>query len=176
MTTYAALIKIGRLVTADVLHDLKNGNASPDRFYARGALQLLRREGVPVVVDHSMDCRIGVVHGLVEFEDTDGCWVWARARITDPPPWLRKGTRCSFGSLPIHRGGLGWIHSAFVKEVSVLSANHEPVESRAHVARLERETSSAAGVLPSDPVADEVIHHAYGSVIRRPVGQVLGVR
>lgn len=100
--------------------------------------------------------------------------MWARTTLSNPPPWLRKGTRASFGSYPVHRGQLGWTTNSYLREVSVLSSAHEPVESRAHVALLER-TAAPAKRADRAPAGEEVIYG--GQMIRRPgIGQVLGVR
>ena len=167
--TYSALIKLVRLVGADTLEDINDGKIPADRYCQRGGLRLLKTEGVPLIIDHDPTRVAGVVHDVLEFDDTDGAWAWARATITDPPDWLRQGTSCSYGSFPVHRSNHGWTHSSLVKEVSLLSSNHTPVEPRAHVAVL-RHTS-----LPSTAAPRE-IHLPPGAVIRRPSGRVLGVR
>lgn len=167
--TYSALIKLVRLVNGDTLGDINDGKIPADRYCQRGGLRLLKTEGVPLIVDHDMGRKVGVVHGLLEFDDVDGPWAWARAEITDPPHWVKQGTSCSYGSFPVHRSNHGWTHRSIVAEVSLLTSSQTPVEPRAHVAVLRRTS------LPSTAAPRE-IRLPPGTVIRRPVGQVLGVR
>ena len=175
--TYTALIKLVRLVSADTFEELTEGTLNPDRYCQRGGLRLLQPEGVPLIVDHDATREVGVVHGFLEFADTDGDWAWARATISDPPPWLKTGTRCSYGSIPVHRSHHGWIHRSLVQEVSLLSSDHVPLEPRAHVAVLKR-TSPATNPAPSASTnrGVEEIRLPADAIIRRPSGRVLGVR
>ena len=67
----------------------------------------------------------------------------------------------------------GWrrYNGGLVTEVSILSASVRPVEGRARVVLLQRSTATSA--LPAD---GEVIHLPTRCHLRRPGGQVLGVR
>jgi hypothetical protein len=58
-----------------------------------------------------------------------------------------------------------------VTEVSVLSHEHEPLEPGARVLTLREDANP---ILPVAPAGATVI--AGGQILRRPVGQVLGVR
>jgi hypothetical protein len=159
--TYSALIKLGRIVTADVMPKIIAGEQPADQFYATGALRLMPGT-VPVVVDHEMHRSVGQVIELFEADDTDGRWVWARTAVTDRPAWLSRGTRCSFGRYNAHVSQFGWTHRAFVQEVSLLR-DLVPKEPRAHVATLYR--SDEPVIERDDPVV-EVFYG--GDVIRRP--------
>lgn len=165
MMSYSTLIRLGPLVTPRAFDLVRSGAERADRFYERGALKLLPH-GAPLVIDHDLAREIGRVDALLEFEDVDDLWLWARATVTDKPYWLKRGTPCSFGRYNVHVGHFGWTHAAFLREVSVLR-DQTPAEPRAQVALLER-----AAVVP----ADETVIHG-GAVLRRPgIGQVLGVR
>lgn len=172
--SYSALIKIGRLVTADLVNSEPRADIS---LYQRGALKL-NGGAPPVLVDHDYDRPIGQVLGLFEAPDTDGHWLWARCRIDQPPDWLKKGTKASIGYKALFRGGMGewsWIHRGLLTEVSILSPGVQPAEPLAHVALLERAASPAAGT-DRPVVGDTVIYHPPG-VLRRPgIGRVIGVR
>jgi hypothetical protein len=161
------LIKLGRLVTPTAMDEIRAGKDG-DAFYMRGGLKLLHPDGVPLVCDHDMTREVGTVHELFEADDIDGGnvrpWLWARATVTDAPAWLKRGTRCSFGFVQVHRNAdFGWTHNAIVEEVSLLSSECTPFEPLAHVALLR--------AVPTD---GEVIHG--GPIIRRPIGQILRVR
>lgn len=175
--THDVLIRLARLINADALRDIDDGKIPAQRYVQRGGLRL-REEGVPLLVDHDRSRRVGTVYRVLEFADTTGLWVWAKATVEDPPGWLRAGTRASYGSHAIHQSDRGWKHSSFVSEVSVLSSDHEPVEPLACVARLERSTSSpAAGTSDRLAAGDTVIYHQPGErIVRYGVGKVLGVR
>jgi hypothetical protein len=122
---------------------------------------------------------VGVVDGIYELDTADGLWVFASARVTDPPAWLKKGTPASYGFWPYHRSVGGWIHKSWLKEVSILSSAHEPKQPLARVTVLERVADSpAAERTTSRQAVGEVIHHKPGGerLIRPGIGQVLGVR
>jgi hypothetical protein len=152
-------------------------------LYQRGALQFLPgRSTVPLLVDHDKDREVGVVHELVEWADTDGPWIVARATVTDPPGWLERGTKASFGLATVRRQEIdGWerVHRALVTEVSVLPPTVRPAEPLAEVVLVERTSSSAAG-RTSDrrPAAGEIVldHGPAGArVVRHGAGRVLAV-
>ncbi len=139
-------------------------------FYWAGALKLIPDRPTPLVVDHNMERQVGVVDRLFQMDWTDGPWICASATVTDPPCWLRRhDTKASFGRWNAHSTTHddGWerVTSALVKEVSLL-ISLEPAEPLACVMSL-REKAPA-------PVGD--VAYGDGSVIRRPIGQVLGVR
>jgi hypothetical protein len=84
--THRALVKIGRLVTVDLLN---SGPARTDlNLYQRGALKLYR--DTPVLIDHDDSRPIGHVRELSEFGDTDGDWLWAHCTIDRAPAWLKE--------------------------------------------------------------------------------------
>ena len=134
-----ALIQIARVATAETLQGVKDRTLNPEHYVRSDGLSLLRTTGVPLIVDHDMTRQVGVVEGLYALDTPDGRWVCARATVTDAPSWLRKGTSCSYGLFPIHRRlRAGWVASGFVKEVSILSSAHTPVEPLARIAVLKR--------------------------------------
>ena len=104
--------------------------------------------------------------------DTDGDWLVARCDVTDPPGWLRLGTKASFEFVATHRweyGGWECIRRALVTEVSILTSSTQRCELRAQVVVLERSE------MKHEP--GDVVFYGNGQVIRRPgIGQVLGVR
>ena len=130
---------------------------------------------------------IGRVIELDEWDDTNGRWVVARCELDDPPGWLRGGSRGTAASMSwidlSHSQEMpsGWrrYNRGLVTEVSVLTHGFEPVEKLARVMLLKRSTATSsapttrASALPAD---GEVIHLPPGATLRRPGGQVLGVR
>ena len=141
------------------------------------------------MIDHDDSQVIGRVHELVRLDWVDGPWVAARATVTAPPPmWLKPGTtKASFGSFPGSvsewniRGTRAEVsNSPIVLEVSVLGPATKPAEPLAEVLSIrpaEVSTRSQAVVRPDcRAAAGEVIIHGEQRIIRRGVGQVLGVR
>ena len=117
---------------------------------------------MPLLVDHDPEQEIGRVHQLVEWNDLDGPWLVARANVTDPPGWLKRGTKASFGFKAPRCSSFvpDYIYGGYVTEVTVCSASHKPKEPLAEVVVLER------AALRPDRFADvEIIHPA--PVIRR---------
>ena len=118
-----------------------------------------------MVVDHDMGRRVGVVLELVEYEDFDGPYVFARTRIEAAPGWLSKRTRASLAYIPLREqtfGGLARLLRGLVTEVSVLSPSREPREPRAGVVLLRDAESPRAS-----PACGEIIR-APGTLLRRP--------
>ena len=147
-----------------------------------GALKFLPTQSeIPLVVDHSMERQVGVVTHLFQLDWTDGGpWICARAQVDNPPGWLKPHeTKASFGRWDIHSTPVGEshrVHSAWIREVSLLVAT-EPAEPLACVlsVRPTKERIVRASRPAPTPVG-EVIHTPHDAVIRRPSGQVLGVR
>jgi hypothetical protein len=192
-----AFLKFGRLYDPALVAG-KEGEGRT--LYDRKSMLTLERE-IPVVVDHDLDQRIGVVRWIDELPDTDGSWYAALTEITHPPPWLKRGTRVSFCSRPFQRSEYnGWqiVRRAILEELSVLSPGVRPVEPCAQVLRLERSNgaprSSSSRLAPgavvlhnySDAEVEAMIAAADRRraqpgrgpdvLVRRNVGQVLGVR
>ena len=154
--THTAVIKIGPLVTADVLRN--PGSVRADRkLYQRGGLELLSLKGVPLLADHDTSRQVGTVHELINFPDTDGEWIAARATITDKPEWLKRGTRASFEFASLQDQQVGdWsrVLRGLVSEVTILSPGVRPLEPRAQVALLYRTTEAkprATSGTPNEP-------------------------
>ena len=134
--TFTSLIKFAPLTTLERVNDPRWSR--PGRtMYDAGALTLLPgRPSVPVLVNHDKTRVIGAVTSLTRFEDVDGPWLAALAQITDRPPWLERGCRCSFGYGPAGTGqfaGCEILRRGVVTEVSVLSPGVEPAEPLAQV-------------------------------------------
>jgi hypothetical protein len=191
------LIQLARAVNADTLEGVKNRTLNPELYVERNGLKLIPlRDGVPLIIDHDSSQRVGTVTGLSPFEDFDGPWVLAEATVTDPPGWLKRGTACSYGLIKVHQSSAGWVHAGLVKEVSLLSSAHEPREPRARVAVLERVADLPTKTTPvarreltparlatdtwedDDRLFREWQQEAAkrGHIVRRGVGQVLGIR
>ena len=128
--SFTSLIRFAPIVTLDRLND--PNWARPGRTaYDHGSLTFFPgKASVPLLVNHDAERPIGVVRELTRVEATDGPWIAALAIVIDRPAWLRPGTRASFG----YRGGRtssfdgDVLRQGWVTEVSVLSAEHEPLE------------------------------------------------
>jgi hypothetical protein len=150
-----------------------------------GLTFLPNKQSVPLVVDHDLDRQVGVVHALGRWEWTDGPWIVARCSIAEPPPWLKRGTRASFGSRRLHAYEFnGWEHvrRALVDEVTIVGPGFQPVEPCAEVVLLEpasgaNGSSTVGRLFDRHPAVGEIIHHPPGTLVRREnIGQVLGIR
>ena len=173
-----ALVKIAQVVDLNVLNNLDT--VRPGReLYSPGALKLIR-PNVPVRIDHEDGREIRRVLSLVEFDDTDGRWCFARCAIDQAPGWLRRGTAasmswCKTGIVREMPGGWTQHTRGHVTEVSILSPSVPPFEAGAKVVLLER-TSPAAPTTSDRRTAGELVLPA-GAILYRPgIGQVLGVR
>lgn len=158
-------------------------------MYDHNSLTFLpHRTNVPLLINHDAERPIGVVRELMRFEDTDGPWLVAVATVTDRPEWLKRGTRASFGCKLARYSSFerhDVMRKGYVTEVSVLTVGHEPLEPGARVLTLRENanpilpepTPTSAGVPPPVASAGAVPGVFYGGgLIRRPSGQVLGVR
>ncbi len=179
--THSAVIKLAPILTAERWGD--PAWTRPGRtFYWPGALRLLPGKPTPLVVDHEMSTTIGTVNELCTMTFTDGPWIVARGIVDDAPGWLRTyQTKASFGRWDVHATthADGWerVTSAIVREVSLLSPALEPAEPLAQVVLLQCSTArSSAPTTRAALPADGVIHTPPGATLRRPGGQVLGVR
>lgn len=156
--------------------------------YAPGGMKFLPTlERVPVLVDHDPEREIGVVKGFFTIPWIDQKWIAADCTITDPPGWLKRGTRASFGYRKVGHYDLGgWrvFPRTFVHEVSVLAAK-EPAEPEAQVMLLREASPKVSSfghgeMLPAPewtPEQREWVAQGKGGVLRRPAtGRVLGVR
>ena len=172
--SFTSLIRFAPLTTLERLNDptwVRPGRT----MYDHDSLTFFpNRTSVPLLVNHDETRVIGVVRELTRFEDTDGPWLAALATVTDRPAWLKRGTRASFG----YRGGRtssfdgDVLRQGWVTEVSVLTADHEPLEPGARVLTLRENANPIRPVAP----AGATVIAGNGQLLRRPVGQVLGVR
>jgi hypothetical protein len=114
--------------------------------------------------------------------------VFARCDLDEVPEWLRGGSRngsaASMSWVNLSHDQLmpgGWRHHnrGLITDVSILSPSLRPVEGRARVELLERaSTTSAAPTTRASalPAGSEVFYTPAGATLRRPSGQVIGVR
>ncbi|MGZ4391715.1 MAG: hypothetical protein ACXVRK_06300 [Gaiellaceae bacterium] len=183
MTLHRALVKLARVPSYDVIVGAARLPARPGEIFFDRAGLTLQREA-PVVVDHDTGRLAGIVDELVELPDTDGTWVAARCTISDPPDWLRRGTKASFEYRTlVKRQVNGWpcVSRALVSEVSILSPGRTPVEARAQVALyhpldVPPKTAQPAAVRQPVTAAGELVGPGAGAVVvRRNGGQVLRV-
>lgn len=164
-------------------------------MYRRGSLRTLRplapdTPGIPVIVDHNDDQRVGTVDELRHDWDSAGHGIWwvARATIDDPPEWLgARETRASFAFIPLAQRSVGdWqvIDDAVITEITLLSPRRTPADSLARVELLyDPETSPITrSPRPAAPILEPHLRQAQedarqrGILIRPGIGQVLGVR
>jgi hypothetical protein len=175
-----ALIKFAPILTLERQNDPAWNR--PGRFlYRSDSLRLLpTSSAIPLLVDHVEEREIGYVEKIMRLEDTDGPWFMARAVVSDPPGWLKKGTAASFASPSSSRSLFSedLVCNAFVTEISLLSPGVKRAEPLAKVVVLERTDLPVARATPDrHAAAGEVIHHSRREVLVRPgIGQVLGVR
>ena len=180
--TYTTLIKFAPIVTAERLNN-PTWERPGRTMYRSGALRFLPTQTeIPLLVDHRMERQIGVVHELFEMDWVDGPWICARATVADAPAWLKRHeTKASFGRWNIHATEVGEyerVTSAFVREDSLLSPAHEPNEPLACVLSIrptETPTDQASRTRAPSPVG-QVLYTPPDAVLRRPGGQILGVR
>ena len=121
-----------------------------------GLRMLPGQEVIPVVVDHDMDRRIGVVREMFTDTDTDGRrWNFASVTLDpNPPAWLKRGTGVSWGYNAFGTREAIWgsktkhITDAFIEKISVLRMMN-PAEKLAKVLWVgEIAESPAAGGPP----------------------------
>ena len=155
-----------------------------DLMVDRGGLRTLPgQEVIPVVVDHSMDRRVGVVREMFTDTDTDGRrWNFASVTLDpNPPEWLKRGTPVSwsykaFGTREAHWGSkTTHITDAFILEISVLRMK-EPAEALAKVLWVGELPEDSPAVATSDRAAAGDVVLVGQRIVRHGCGQVLGVR
>jgi hypothetical protein len=193
--TLNVCIQVAPLFTAE---RLAAGIGDGRTLYARESLRFKPAdETIPLLVDHDHEREVGVVREFVVWDEIDGPWFVARASVTKPPGWLKRGTPASlsFHSMgrassesrqvyeAIVRRGIAdakpageweYVERALVGEVSILSPGVQPAEPLAKVLLVERADSPVA--VPDRSVAGEQVIHGDGRLLRRPaIGRVLGV-
>ena len=141
----------------------------------RGGLRTLPgEETIPVVVDHNMDRRIGVVREMFTDADTDGRRWNFRFRDAGPEPArvVEARYRRVMGLQSLRHAGSclgqqGEAHHGRVHRGDLRSAVQEAAEPLARVLWV--------GEIPESPAAGGVF---YGGeiIVRHGIGQVLGVR
>ena len=109
--------------------------------------------------------------------NSTGRWCIAHVEIDKPPVWLRRGTPasmswCNLGTRTEMPGGWTRHNKGWVTEVSLLSAG-SAAEPGARVSYINR--SPQARPVASRAEAGEVIYGG-GTIVRRNIGKVLGVR
>lgn len=169
--TDKAVVKIAQIATGDLF---LSDTISRDReLFHTGALKLAPT--VPVLIDHDESRRVGQVLELEEWDDVDGRWVVARCAI-DAPEWLRGGPRgtaasmswINLGTDQVMPGGWRRFNGGLVREVSLLTSSHEPVEKHARVVVLQRSPAGTPPIAPAGaaPCTTEVVTHG-GPTLRR---------
>ena len=127
-----------------------------------GLRTLPGKELIPVVVDHNMDRRVGVVREMFTDMDTDARrWNFASVTLDpNPPEWLKRGTAVSWSYKVFGQREAFWgsktkhITGAFIEEISVLLFK-KPAEPLARVLWIDRESPAAS---PTSDSAGEVIY------------------
>jgi hypothetical protein len=168
--TWTALIRFAPLTTLErVNSEAWKGTRT---MYDSHSRVCTGEDELPLIVDHDDTKVIGVVRSLDRFEDVDGPWLTALARIYERPAWLKRNTPVSFGygSAGTSRNVFGCeiLRRGIVSEISLLSPGVEPAEPGAKVLTINRDETAALD--PGDRVS-------YGGrMIYRPgIGQVLSV-
>jgi hypothetical protein len=166
--SHTACIRFAPIFTHERLND-PSWNRAGRMLFER---LKLAQDTVPFIVDHERE--VGTVHELFRLDWTDGPWIAARATVTDPPGWLRRGAKASFEFTALHRRELSLpgveaevIASGLVTEVSVLSPATQPAEPCAEVVSYR--------VANADHAAGGELIHTPRVLIRRNIGRVTGV-
>ena len=146
--SHRAIVKIAPLFTLERFDDR---TWPADRvMYESGSLRFLPgKDTVPLIVNHDDEWVIGTVHELFRMDWVDGSrvgpWIVARCTVDDPPAWMKRNTRASFGFKLLHRRELNIrgtkadvVAQALVTEVSVLPDFVEPAEPLAAVMSIRR--------------------------------------
>ena len=139
----------------------------PDGLLARIA-QAAAGQLTPLVVDHDESRVVGRVEKLWAMDWTDGPWICARRGGRSACLVAEADTAVSFAyvSVPETEHADGWyrVTSGLVRELS-LRTGVKPVEPRPACCRSDDRNHRSRDVSYGD-----------GTIIRRPIGQVLGVR
>ena len=119
-------------------------NRADRTLYDSGSLSFMPgRTEIPLLIDHDVERRVGVVNTLYRIEEPDGQWLSAACRVTAPPGWLTRGTQASFAFLPIQEssftqpGDADHIRKGWITEVGILSPGTKPAEPHAKVTLLQ---------------------------------------
>jgi hypothetical protein len=137
----------------------------------------------PVCINHEKENVVGVVRHLYEDEDVrGGRWLFASARVTDPPGWLSRDSHVSISYKCLKReSGLRqeWtrVMMGWLTEISLLAPTRKPAFPAARVLCIwpVEEPSSTSPAVATDRAAAGEFYG--GQVLVRPgIGQVLGVR
>ncbi|HUP50872.1 MAG TPA: hypothetical protein VM198_00245 [Longimicrobiales bacterium] len=163
--TQRALLRFVAVYTPAMLDDPK---LAREEMVQRGALETIRDEPIPVLVDHDPDRRVGTVRELYIAPDVVAGlvqeWYFASVELDAPPGWLKRNGGVSWACRSLQaqdvRGSTRLLRG-LIDEVSVLSPSVRRAEGRAAVAWVgEREVSSAAGPSADRSAAgEEVIYH-----------------
>ena len=150
MTVYSTVIKLAPVLTAERWGDPEW--TRPGRtFYWPGSLKLIPRQPTPLVVNHDMQRRVGVVDRLFQIDWNDGPWICASCTVTDPPDWLKRyDTKASFGSWDVHSTTHddGWerVTSTILQEVCASDRPPAQRASRATWCRIREKAPEAEQV------------------------------
>jgi hypothetical protein len=162
--THTAAIKIAPCFTIERFED--SAWRSDRTMYESGSLRFLpSKDTVPLLVNHDEEWEIGVVHELFKMDWVDGPWIVARCTVENPPSWMQRHRRASFGFKLLRRREANIrgmkadvIAGAIVTEVSVLSESVEPAEPAASVLSFRpMEAKPSLAAVPNRAVAGEVV-------------------
>ena len=154
-----------------------------DLMVDRGGLRLHPgQENIPVVVDHTMERRVGVVREMFTDTDTDGRrWNFASVTLDpNPPEWLKRGTAVSWGYKAFGTRDAFWgsntkhITGAFIEEISVLLFK-KPAEPLARVLWIDKESPAAAASTSNRAAAGEPVYE-YRPPVWDKLERIVGYR
>ena len=136
-------------------------------MYDASGLRLIPGRTANVLVNHDADQVIGTVDSLMRIEDTNGPWLAAVATLDRCPEWLNtRYTRASFALLAgrtSHTLGREIVRGGYIDEVSLLTADREPVEPSARLLTLHpKEDRSRRPAAPVAPVVRRAVPSARG--------------
>ena len=103
----------------------------------------------------------------------DQRWIVARCTVTDPPGWLKKGTKASFSYRVLRSYEFNdWeiVSRALVDDVSIVSSSHKPIEPCTEVLLYRRANE------PKPHRSEEIILDAGTLLVRPGIGSVIAVR
>jgi hypothetical protein len=105
-------VKFAPVFTLERFNDPR-WNRTGRTLYESGAFEFPpNKDTIPLLIDHEDDREIGTVHSLFKMDWIDGPWICARATVTDPPEWLKRGRVRAIVSTA-SRGQRGFLRSAY---------------------------------------------------------------
>jgi hypothetical protein len=172
---WGAIIRLAPILRLEDLDELRRRGRD---VYDTGTFRPLRDEPVPVVVDHGERATGHVREFAYREAPEGGTWCFAHCLLDDPPGWLRRGTPASFESVlrrTIDLDGIERVVDQRVTEVTLCSSSFGSVEPLARVEWIGERSQDSPAAATSNRGAGEIPSPGV-RVLRRNVGQVLGVR